>query len=264
MGMYLAAKILALLTRPGSLLVLGLALGLGLVFSRWRRLGRTLIGVCFGGLLLLTLLPIGGWLLLPLENRFPAPQSLPETASGIIVLGGSTSPGLTQMRNQPVLNDNSERLLAFASLARQYPRSRLVFTGGFGTLEPDQLREADVARQVLTSLGFGGRAIIFERESRNTFENARNLVKTIDPQSGETWLLITSARHMPRAVGSFRNVGWKVTPYPVDYRTSGSFGFSLGLRLGSNLGALSVALHEWLGLLAYYLMERTPTLFPGP
>ncbi len=263
--MYLAAKLVALLARPGSFLVLGLVLGLVLTSSRWRRLGRVLVGLSAAGLLLLTLLPIGGWLLLPLENRFAPAQPLPAEVRGIIVLGGSTSPGLTLQRNQPVLNDNSERLLAFAALARRYPESRLVFTGGYGTLQPGQLREADVARQVLTSMDLDqGANIEFERESRNTFESARNLAKMITPRAGEVWLLITSARHMPRAVGSFRQVGWEVMPYPVDYRTAGIFGFSLGLKLRSNLNAVAFALHEWLGLLAYRLLERTPSLFPGP
>ena len=264
MDLYLVAKLASLLTRPGSLLVLSLVLGLLLVLSRWRRLGRILVALCAAGLGLLTLLPIGGWLLLPLENRFAPPQPLPQEVHGIIVLGGSTSPGLTQRRGQPVLNDNSERLFAFADLARRYPRAHLVFSGGYGTLRPGQLREADVARQVLSSLGLEADTIDFERRSRNTFESARNLAQEINPQGGEVWLLITSARHMPRAVGSFRQAGWQLTPYPVDYRTSGSFGFSLGLRLRSNLDATAYALHEWFGLLAYRLLERTPSLFPAP
>jgi uncharacterized SAM-binding protein YcdF (DUF218 family) len=260
----LAAKLFAVLFRPGSLLVLGLVLGLALSLSRWRRLGRTLIGVSTAGLLLLTLLPIGGWLLLPLENRFPPPQRLPEAVSGVIVLGGSTSPGLTLKRGQPVLNNNSERLLTFAALARRYPQSRLVFTGGGKSLRPDQLREADVARQVLTSLGLDASVVEFERESSSTFENALNLAKSLNPQAGDVWLLITSARHMPRAVGSFRQAGFEVMPYPVDYRTAGGYGFSFRLRLRSNLGTMAFALHEWIGLLTYRLQKRTSSLFPGP
>jgi uncharacterized SAM-binding protein YcdF (DUF218 family) len=36
------------------------------------------------------------------------------------------------------------------------------------------------------------------------------------PKPGERWLLVTSAYHMPRAVGLFRKVGFAVEPYPVD------------------------------------------------
>jgi uncharacterized SAM-binding protein YcdF (DUF218 family) len=59
----------------------------------------------------------------------------------------------------------------------------------------------------------------FEANSRDTWENAvftRDLVK---PKPGETWLLVTSAWHMPRSVGIFRRLGFDVIPYPVAYRT---------------------------------------------
>ena len=38
------------------------------------------------------------------------------------------------------------------------------------------------------------------------------------PKSGERWLLVTSAYHMPRSVGLFRKAGFAVEPYPVDWR----------------------------------------------
>ena len=39
------------------------------------------------------------------------------------------------------------------------------------------------------------------------------------PKSGERWLLVTSAYHMPRSVGLFRKAGFAVEPYPVNWRT---------------------------------------------
>jgi hypothetical protein len=41
----------------------------------------------------------------------------------------------------------------------------------------------------------------------------------LKPKSGDRWLLITSAYHMPRAVGVFRRAGFDVVPFPVDFRT---------------------------------------------
>ena len=46
-----------------------------------------------------------------------------------------------------------------------------------------------------------------ENRARSTFENAR-----VRPRAGERWLLVTSATHMPRAVGAFRSVGFDVEP----------------------------------------------------
>jgi uncharacterized SAM-binding protein YcdF (DUF218 family) len=87
----------------------------------------------------------------------------------------------------------------------------------------------------------------------------------IKPRPGERWLLITSAYHMPRAVGCFRRAGLSVEAYPVDWRTGGRRG--LTTPSGSVAGGLDradVAVREWLGLVAYWITGRTSDLFPAP
>ena len=107
--------------------------------------------------------------------------------------------------------------------------------------------------------------VVYEDRSRNTFENAlftRDLVK---PKEGERWLLVTSAMHMPRAVGVFRKVGFPVIAYPVDFRTNGEF-WRAGVPgdTGSAVSMVENAMHEWLGLIAYRLTGKTDALFPAP
>ncbi|NJO56672.1 MAG: YdcF family protein, partial [Rhodospirillales bacterium] len=68
-----------------------------------------------------------------------------------------------------------------------------------------------------------------ETRSRNTYENARFTREIIEPAPAETWLLVTSAYHMPRAIGVFHTVGWDVLPYPVDYRSTNEY--TLGLHV---------------------------------
>ena len=91
------------------------------------------------------------------------------------------------------------------------------------------------------------------------------MLKTIvRPQPGETWLLVTSAAHMPRAVGSFRRVGWPVLAWPVGYRVGRLPRFDLEQGVPDRLGGIDAALHEWVGLVAYYLLGRTDVWLPGP
>jgi uncharacterized SAM-binding protein YcdF (DUF218 family) len=200
----------------------------------------------------------------PLEDRFAAITDLPQEVDGIVVLGGSVSLEISEKRRQVAFGGYGERLTAFVTLARHYPDARLMFTGGSGALTLTGFREADVAKRLLSELGMDVSRVIFERESRNTHDNAVFAQRLARPKDGETWLLVTSAFHMPRAVGCFRKAGWDVVPYPVDYGTTGESGFSLGFDLAGGLNALNDAVHEYVGLVAYYLMDRTDALFPGP
>jgi uncharacterized SAM-binding protein YcdF (DUF218 family) len=252
------------LARPGNLLAIALILGRLLGISHRpaaRRLGRHLTSAGILLVAVLTLLPLGQVLLRPLEERFPQPD-LPARIDGIILLGGSVHTEMTADRGQPVLNNSAERITEFVALARRYPEARLLFTGGSGFVFAGDLREAEVIRKVLDGIGFDPSRITFERESRNTYENAVFSRLLVDPQPGETWLLITSAAHVPRSVGIFRRAGWPVLPYPVDYRSTHVLTWSPDLLSG--LDALNESLREWIGLAAYRLMDRTDAWFPAP
>jgi uncharacterized SAM-binding protein YcdF (DUF218 family) len=104
-----------------------------------------------------------------------------------------------------------------------------------------------------------------ENKSRNTAENAEFSKELARPRPGETWLLVTSAYHMPRSVGLFRKVGFPVVPWPSDYRTSGREG--VGFFRDNEVDALqntTLALREWIGLIAYWLSGRIDSILPGP
>jgi len=105
---------------------------------------------------------------------------------------------------------------------------------------------------------------VFEDASRNTVENAEFSHRLAQPKSGETWLLVTSAFHMPRAVGCFRRAGWNVVAYPVDHSTAGESEPPIQFNFGSGLGGLRAAVHEYLGLFFYWIGGKTDALFPAP
>ena len=86
----------------------------------------------------------------------------------------------------------------------------------------------------------------------------------MNPQPGETWLLVTSGWHMPRSVGIFRRQGWNVIPYPVDYLTDGRKVAIKDPDFDDGLGLLNLGLHEWIGLVAYRLLDYTTGVLPGP
>ena len=124
--LYFLSKAFWLVVQPGNLLVLLLALGSLLSFTKWRRSGRALVSLVALVMIATAVLPVGRWLLEPLEDRFPILTELPAKVDGVIMLGGGVSTVLTDARAQPQVNEHAERFLAFADLARRYPNAKLV------------------------------------------------------------------------------------------------------------------------------------------
>lgn len=260
---YQASKLLWVLAQPSNLLIALLLLGvLARALGRRRLAGFLLYG---GALVLLpvALLPVGEWLLLPLEERFPPPQALDGRIDGVIVLGGGIDVEVTAARGDPALAESAERFTALLELAGRYPEARLVFTGG-ADWRGGALTEAAAVRRFYQHQGIDLGRIRFEDRARNTHENALFSRKLVRPEPDERWLLVTSAAHMPRAVGTFRAAGWPVEAYPVDYRTPGGFRLWAGLDAGTRLKELDEAVKAWIGLVAYRLSGRSEALLPAP
>jgi uncharacterized SAM-binding protein YcdF (DUF218 family) len=262
---FAASKILWIVAAPGNFLLILLAIGLVLLIATRRRRGLLPAALGGFGLLGIALFPVSAWLAAPLENRFP-PPALPERIDGIVVLSGAIDPVLGQARGQFILNEAAERMTEALVLARRFPAARVVLTGGEAGLVTTGLAEAAAMRDFLVAQGLPPERLVVEAASRNTWENATLAFAMARPLPGETWLLVTSAWHMPRAVGCFRRAGWTVLPYPVDYRTSPRRGFSLGLgfAFAERLALLSPIAKEWVGLIAYWWLGRTDALLPGP
>lgn len=263
---FTASKIVWFLATPSNLLPLVvLAGGLVALAPRARRLGLGLVIVGSLGILAAGLLPVSDLVLGPLEARFPEFQDDGTPVAGVIVLGGAIEPERSTERGQLMVNGAGERILALADLARRYPQARIVFSGGSGNLADERLSEADVAARFAGTLGLADGRLVIEGRSRNTRENAEFSARQVMPKPGERWLLVTSAWHMPRAVGCFRQAGFAVTPYPVDYRTSRSRPSVSDMHYAAE-GLLDVDLgtKEWVGLLAYRLAGYTDAVLPGP
>ena len=104
-----------------------------------------------------------------------------------------------------------------------------------------------------------------EERSRSTAENASLTKLLIDPKPGERWLLVTSAIHMPRAIGAFRKAGFPVEAYPVDWNTKGWSDVWTGPFWPlEGLIASDTAIRQWAGLFAYWLGGYSSELLPGP
>jgi uncharacterized SAM-binding protein YcdF (DUF218 family) len=262
---YHLAKLGWFLLEPSNVLVFAGCLGALLCWGRLWHLGRRMVVSSAVLLLTLGLSPLANWLILPLEMRFPVPDLRGRTIDGIIVLGGAVLELQTTAHGPLALNDAAERMLAMADLARRYPDARVVFTGGSTLYSAASKSEGDVVQEQLLSFGLNVDRVLIENASKNTHDNAVMSKRLVEPKPGETWLLVTSAWHMPRSVGIFRQANWPVVAYPVDFRTAGWQDRARGFwSVSDGLRRADTATREWVGLLAYRLTGKTDALFPGP
>jgi len=262
---FIISKLVGLVTTPSTaLLLLGL-LGVLLLIIRRRRIGMTLCVASIILTLLLGLTPLANVPLAILEDRFPQ-AVVSEPPTGVIMLGGPVDVDLSPARNTVSLSNAAERVTETAVLGHRYPRARIFLSGGSGHFgDPGANTESALTKKLLVQLGLTAERIEMEEKSRTTAENAHFSLEALKPKPGERWLLVTSASHMPRAIGAFRAVGFDVIPYPVDYRTYGLSTLAVFPEsVAEGLELVDVAAHEWIGLVGYWLTGKSNTLFPAP
>lgn len=262
-----AAKIFWLIFQPSNFAALSAFAGLLLIFwrkQRIRRAGFAFLIISAVTLIIFGALPTSHYLLAPLEDRFQRPDYVTaENTAGMIILGGTERPGLSLSRQFPGLGFDAARLAGAAAIIHQLPHKPVIFTGGIR--EPGGFTQADVAGDYLASIGVDKDRLRLERGARNTAENATLTYAMLTPEARrQQWLVITSAFHMPRAVGAFRAAGFDVVPYPVAYQTSGAGASAWTFDVAESLRLSDLAVHEWIGLIVYSVTGRSNELFPTP
>ena len=263
---FFASKIFWMIASPINLLLLVALIGVLLCFGRRVRLGR---GLALGAILILAVvatLPVGKLLIAPLEDRFPLPPPDLPSPEGIIVLGGAIDSEVSEARGETVFDEGGERLTEAVVLAKRYPQARVVYTSGSSSFVGETSTEAMRARTFMSQMGIAPERVTIEDKSRNTDENARFTAAIVHPQPSQRWIIVTSAFHMPRSMGIFEKAGFHPIAYPVAFRTRGRWPDDLRLSFEPvrNLRIFEIAIHEWIGLAAYWVSGRSNYLFPGP
>lgn len=259
---FVISKLVWVVLSPLMLLSLLLIVGTLSLLLGYRKIALRFLFPAMLFSLTLIVFPIGDWLIYPLEARVSQPQQLPEHIDGIIVLGGGEDIKSTISWRQPQAGQASDRYFGAAYLATHYPDSPVIFTGGNNLLRFDAgMTPAQLSQTLLTMVGVEQQRLIIESQSRNTYENFQRL-KTILPKRKGQYLLVTSAYHMPRAVGVAEKQGIRVVPYPVDYRSQTAELRRLDFAVFEQLEKLEPGWREWVGLTAYFLTGKTSQWFP--
>ncbi len=133
-----------------------------------------------------------------------------------IVLGGFVQ--FNKKENQGYFSAASDRFLQAVRLYKLGNIKRILISGGSGSPNRQEYKDADFAREQLLQFGIPAAHILTERNSRNTFESAQFSKQILDSAGIATpVLLITSAMHMKRAQKVFTKAGLTVKGYPAHF-----------------------------------------------
>lgn len=232
-----------------TLLVAAVAAGLGFRHRRTRA-ARWCAAALFAALFALYFCatPLAVRLVgLPLERPYLAlqtPDRLP-AADAIVVLGGGV--GASPAFAYPELYDAADRVWHAARLYHAHKAPLVVVSGS---------HDLYTTVPLLLDLGVPREAIVVDNDSRNTYENSRFterlLAEQLGAEGGRRILLVTSAWHLPRALGNFSRTALTVSPAPTDFTAHYLCG---GCRhwweylqpSAVTLNATSYFVKEWLG-----------------
>ena len=202
--------------------------------------------------------PIPEFLVKNLEDLFIYQEKTFLELDGVIVLGGGTGSGkIAKDRNDYSLGGGSERLFKGLEFIRKKPQGTIIFTGFSGKLFHEGLSEAEIIEKLVKALNVDSTNILFERRSRNTFENAIYTKEIISNLQNKKWGIVTSASHMKRAIATFNKQSSEISfdPIPVDFQTKNSIYWGAG-NIQSSLDFWRIYMHETIGYWVYKLTGR--------
>ncbi len=248
---FVFSKILVVFIQPLTHIVCLLLVAL--LFYRKPRVSKACLVLALLWLMLFGTSPLPNALIRFLEAQYRPVSPLPQV-DAVVVLSGMVVLEKSALHNIE-FNESVDRILAGIMLMKQGAGDYLILAGGSGSLYNQRTSEARLLRQFAIESGVPEEKILIDSSSRNTHENAVNTKALLEKHGLTDMILITTASHLPRAMGCFKKLGLNPIPYGVDFHAAVSPEYHLQdfIPGASNLRRTSYILHEYVGLLMYKL-----------
>lgn len=193
------------------------------------------------------------------EGSAPRTMRDGEPYDVVVVLGGVMEARAPWMDDGRDLTGAAERITRALELLRAGQARQVLISGGDANPGPPGSSEAEELGAMLRTWGVEPDRIVVETSSRNTRENALESARVVAEHGWRRLLLVTSAAHMPRALGCFHRVGLRPDALPVDYRggAPGTVDPSGWWPRSANLDLSTEALRELAGRLVYRVRGYT-------
>jgi uncharacterized SAM-binding protein YcdF (DUF218 family) len=151
------------------------------------------------------------------------------------------------------LNPAADRLVRAFEVLESGRARAAVLSAGEARPRPGTMGEAEASARLLAGWGIDRSRLVVEERSLNTRQNALEVARIVRERGWRRLVLLTSAAHMPRALGCFRAVGLEPDALPVDFRAERPRGGALEriLPRARALGRSAEFLRELAGRAAY-------------
>jgi uncharacterized SAM-binding protein YcdF (DUF218 family) len=263
--MFTVLKLIKPFLLPPTLVLLGMALCLFLLFRKRWRWGKIILAAVLIVYYLLSTGPVNYLLVRSLE--LATPRFLERDSGGgepeaiVILAGGAWRSGPLRPRDE-LSGSSWRRLWRGLELYREGGGNiPILYSGGSGDIFDQVPIEGKLTRRYALTTGIPESDFMIETNSRNTYENIRETKIILDrkfPDSNpHRVILVTSSIHMPRAVLIARKAGLDPIPEPADFIVrSGGFDLLDFIPSAETLLDSTRCLKEWLGIIAYRIMGR--------
>ena len=259
-GLMLIKLATQILLPPGGLLLLAFT---GLL-ARRKWWGRMLMILSLAALWLFSIAPVRDALTRPLEFASPALQAsqisnlsqMQTGSTAIVLLGGGMDEQAPDYGGENGLKDSALSRTTYAAWLARQTGLPVYATGGKPLSETDE-SEGAVMRRWLIRFGVAEQQVYAEQASENTWQNASYMKAILQAKGVSRVVLVTSARHMPRAIWCFEQQSLQVIAAPTYYMTLRKpYDARSFLPDADVLADSSWALHEHLGIAWYRLRYR--------
>lgn len=242
---FLVKKFLGAMLMPVPLMVVLLFWALLLMLRRKTRWVGYLVVLLVAVVLLVgSYAPLSNRIVGSFEDLYPAYQQRSLPTDYIVVLGSWHQSTNTQPITSEIKSSGIVRLAEGIRIYHMNPGSKMVFTGYRG-LDEDPVSYPEKLRELALALQIPREDILTFNGPRDTAEEAQLIAREF-PQA--QLVLVTTAMHMPRAMGLFEGLGLAPQPAPTEHLSKPQTSWWT-FPSASNLERTSYWAHEQLGSL---------------
>lgn len=231
-------------------------IGLAILFLYLNKKRAAMVLLCVAILFLwgLSLPKVSSYLQVKLERIYlPVPVDQSPTADAIVILGGATG-AVYYPRTYPDICSASDRIIHATRLYKA-KKAPLIIASGGRLPWSGKIPEAEPMLTLLEDWGVPKSAVLLEKGSANSWQNAFYTKQVMEEKGIKRILLVTSALHMRRALATFRSLGIEAIPSPTDFEEVDAVGDKVTiLDFMPDAGDLSDTtrvMREYMGYIAY-------------